>query len=184
MSWRLVHGELFLRARDVATGQWRSFSTLRILDVEAIGERLDSPSEEPLFAIDDDLGTLPLIPVVVQFNAVGAAHLHEKNLPGDAEIVRLKGGGAEVRANIAGIIVAADRIQSWGPDAWATSPPELVALLRKRAWRMVANYANRSSQTGGTPPGDAPPQLERRRTWLVRRVRSPWRPPLSAPSTS
>jgi predicted DNA-binding transcriptional regulator YafY len=140
IGWRLVGDGLYLLGLDEDRDEWRYFAAIRMRDPRVLAEE-SLAFDEPRFAVADELDTLPRYEVAVRLSAVAAAHLAERPLcPQQAE-VPLPGGELEVRGPVAGLIVAADWVQSWGPEAVALAPAELVVLVRARLERALARYA-------------------------------------------
>jgi predicted DNA-binding transcriptional regulator YafY len=139
-----INGEWFLFAYDHLRKDLRTFAPTRIQAVRATGKTFERPRR---FSIDsrlrDSFGVLSgreSQEVVIRFNAFAADFIREKRWHPSQVMTDLKGGGVELRLKLSSLIEVQRWVLSWGSNAVVVRPPELIALIREEARRVLAGY--------------------------------------------
>lgn len=139
-----INGEWFLFAYDHLRKDLRTFAPTRIQTVRATGKTFERPRR---FSIDsrlrDSFGVLSgreSQEVVIRFNAFAAEFIREKRWHPSQVMTDLKGGGVELRLKLSSLIEVQRWVLSWGSNAVVVRPPELIALIREEARRVLAGY--------------------------------------------
>lgn len=139
-----VNGEWFLFAHDHLRRDLRTFAPTRIQSVRPTGKSFSRPKR---FSIDhrlrDSFGVLSgreSQEVVVRFNAFAAEFIREKRWHSSQQMKAMKDGGLELQMKLSSLIEVQRWVLSWGGNAVVIKPPELVAMVREEARRVLAAY--------------------------------------------
>jgi proteasome accessory factor B len=144
IGWQLIGTELYLWALDEDREDKRHFLSARMRDVEVLDEEALA-FDEPKFTVADAIEGLPTFDVEVHLSPVAAAHLGERPMCVGQKLRPVGNGDTALQGLVNGVIVAANWLQSWGPEAHAVRPPQLVSLMRQRLARAARRYGMRIS---------------------------------------
>ena len=136
-----VNGEWFLFAYDHLRGAIRTFVPARIQKVEKTGEHfkrsLKFSVEELLrnsFGVHSGTGEFE---VAICFEKSVADYVREKKWHPSQKLRTLPSGRLELRMTLSSLAEVERWVLSWGGNAQATAPQDLVLRVRKAAERMV-----------------------------------------------
>lgn len=138
-----INGEWFLFAFDHLRKDLRTFVPSRIQAVSLTGRTFTRPEKFSLerrlrdsFGVHSGHGQFG---VVIRFNEFAADYVREKRWHPSQELRELKDGGVELRLKLSSLGEVARWILSWGGNAAALEPPELVAAVRDAARKILAS---------------------------------------------
>ncbi len=140
-----INGEWFLFAHDHARQEIRTFVPARIQSVQPTGKTFERPQKFSLekrlrdsFGVHSGKGQYK---VVIRFNARAADYIREKKWHESQQLRELKGGGVELGFKLSSLVEIERWILSWGGDAKAISPKELVEAVRRSARQILRAQA-------------------------------------------
>ncbi|HOP96289.1 MAG TPA: WYL domain-containing protein [Verrucomicrobiota bacterium] len=136
-----INGEWYLFAYDHLRRDIRTFAPSRIQSIRHTGKTLQRPSS---FSVEkrlrDSFGVYSgegQYRVAIRFNARVADYIREKRWHHSQEIKDLPDGGLELRMRLSGLDEVERWILSWGGNAVALEPRELVELVKAAARRIL-----------------------------------------------
>ncbi len=136
-----INGEWFLFAFDHLRQDIRTFAPARILRVTPTGKTFTRPVgfsiEQRLqdsFGVHSGQGEFR---VVIRFNSQVADFIREKRWHPSQQLKELKEGGLELRLKLSSLIEVQRWVLSWGGNAEALQPPELVESIRDAARKLL-----------------------------------------------
>ena len=147
-----INGEWFLFAFDHLRQDMRTFVPTRIRSVKPTGVVFPRPKK---FSLESRLrhsfgvhSGKALYDVVIRFDSRVADMIREKKWHDSQKLVDLEDGGVDLSFQLSSFREVERWVLSWGGDALALSPPELVASIRSAAERL------RTAHTSGVeiPP--------------------------------
>ena len=140
-----INGEWFLFAYDHLRNDLRTFVPARIQSVALTGKKFERPAgfslEQQLrgsFGVRSGEGRHE---VIVRFNARVADYIREKRWHPSQQLRDLSDGGVELRLRLSSLVEIERWILSWGGDAAALAPEELVRSVRAAAAALAKNHA-------------------------------------------
>ena len=138
-----INGEWFLFAFDHLRKEMRTFVPARIKAVELTGKKFTRPEgfslEQQLrgsFGVRSGEGRFD---VTVRFNGKVADYIREKRWHASQELRELRDGGVELRLRLSSLVEVERWILSWGGDAVAVAPAELVQAVKAAAAAIARN---------------------------------------------
>lgn len=142
-----INGEWFLFAYDHLRNDLRTFVPARIQSVTLTGKKFARPAgfslEQQLrgsFGVRSGEGRHE---VTVRFNARVADYIREKRWHASQQLRDLADGGVELRLRLSSLVEIERWILSWGGDAVALAPDELVSSIRAAATALTKNHAEK-----------------------------------------
>src|SRR5271156_2566056 len=136
-----VNGEWFLFAFDHARKDIRKFVPARIRAVKSTGKTFERSKKFSLekelrdsFGVHSGEGEYD---VVIRFNARAADYIHEKKWHESQQLRELKNGGVEMKLKLSSLIEIERWILSWGGDAIAIKPKQLVEAVKESAKKLL-----------------------------------------------
>ena len=75
--------------------------------------------------------------VVIQFNARAADYIREKKWHESQQLRELKNGGVELKLKLSSLVEIERWILSWGGDAMAIKPKQLVEAVKESAKKLL-----------------------------------------------
>lgn len=136
-----INGEWFLFAYDHDRKDIRTFVPARIKSLERTGKKFIRPQKFSLekrlrdsFGVRSGEGEFD---VVIRFSEKISDYIREKKWHESQELIELKSGGVELRLKLSSLAEIERWILSWGGDAVAVKPPELIASIRKAAEKIL-----------------------------------------------
>jgi proteasome accessory factor B len=137
-----INGEWYLFAYDHARQDLRTFVPARIQSVHPTGKTFARPQKFSLekrlrdsFGVHSGKGEYQ---VVIRFNPRAADYIREKKWHPSQTLRALKDGGAELRLKLSSLPEVQRWVLSWGGDAVALQPRELVESVRAAAKKLLA----------------------------------------------
>ena len=135
-----VNGEWFLFAFDHARKDIRKFVPARILEVKQTGKSFERSKKFSLekelrdsFGVHSGEGEFD---VVIQFNARAADYIREKKWHESQQLRELK-NGVELKLKLSSLVEIERWILSWGGDAIAVKPKQLVEAVEESAKKLL-----------------------------------------------
>jgi proteasome accessory factor B len=117
----------------------------RIQSVQPTGKTFERPQKFSLekrlrdsFGVHSGEGQYE---VVIRFNARAADYIREKKWHESQQLRELKGGAVQLAFKLSSLVEIARWILSWGGDARAIRPKELVAAVRRSARQILRAQA-------------------------------------------
>ncbi len=142
-----INGEWFLFAYDHLRHDLRTFVPARIQSVALTGKKFARPAGFSLerqlrgsFGVRSGEGRHE---VTVRFNARVADYIREKRWHASQQLRDLADGGVELRLRLSSLAEIERWILSWGGDAVALAPDELVSSIRAAATALTKNHAEK-----------------------------------------
>jgi proteasome accessory factor B len=139
-----INGEWFLFAFDHLRNAVRTFVPARILDVELTGKKFKVPQgfsiEQQLrgsFGVHSGAGHFD---VRIRFSAKVADFIREKKWHASQKLHDARNGAVELRLRLSSLVEVERWILSWGGEAIALAPSELVASVKTAAAAITANH--------------------------------------------
>ncbi len=136
-----INGEWYLFAYDHARKDLRTFVPARIESVKPTGKTFERTQKFSLekrlrdsFGVHSGEGEFD---VVIRFNARAADYIREKKWHPSQTLRDLKDGGAELKMKLSSLAEVQRWVLSWGGDATALKPKELVESIREAARKML-----------------------------------------------
>ena len=136
-----INGEWYLFAYDHARKDLRTFVPARIQSVKPTGKAFERPQKFSLekrlrdsFGVHAGEGEFE---VVIRFNARAADYIREKKWHPSQTLRDLKNGGAELKMKLSSLAEVQRWVLSWGGDATALKPKELVESIRAAAQKIL-----------------------------------------------
>ena len=132
-----INGEWFLFAYCHLRRDIRTFVPARIQAAERTGKTFERPKKFSLekrlkdsFGVHSGHGEYD---VVIRFNELVAEYIREKRWHDSQQLRELKDGGVELRLKLSSLAEIERWVLSWGGNAVAIRPPELVAAIKRAA---------------------------------------------------
>jgi len=142
-----INGEWFLFAYDHLRDDIRTFVPARIKAIRPTGKTFVRPQKFSLekrlrdsFAVQSGQGQFD---VVVRFDESVADYIREKKWHESQRLCELKNGGVELRLKLSSLEEVKRWVLSWGGNATAIAPRELVESVRRAAKRILATSSPR-----------------------------------------
>jgi predicted DNA-binding transcriptional regulator YafY len=136
-----VNGQWFLFAFDHARKDIRKFVPARILEIKPTGKTFERSKKFSLekelrdsFGVHSGEGEFE---VVIQFNARAADYIREKKWHESQQLRELKNGGVELKLKLSSLVEIERWILSWGGDAIAIKPKQLVEAVKESAKKLL-----------------------------------------------
>lgn len=136
-----INGEWYLFAFDHLRNDIRTFVPARIGSVTSTGQTFERSKQ---FSLDHRLrGSFGVYSgegqyeVVVRFAARVADYIREKKWHESQQLRELSGGGVELRLSLSSLGEVQRWVLSWGGDATAVKPRELVESIKTSARRLL-----------------------------------------------
>jgi len=136
-----INGEWFLFAYDHLRKDIRTFTPARIRAVRRTGQQFKRLSGFSLekrlkdsFGVHAGAGSYE---VVIRFSPEVADYIREKRWHDSQELRELRGGGVELKLRLSSLGEVERWVLSWGGQAMAVRPRELVQRVRHAARRML-----------------------------------------------
>jgi predicted DNA-binding transcriptional regulator YafY len=137
-----INGEWYLFAYDHARKDIRTFTPSRIQKAQATGQTFTRTEKFSLekrlrdsFGVHSGKGEFE---VVIRFNSRAAGYVREKKWHESQQLRDLKDGGAELSLKLSSLAEIERWVLSWGGDAKALRPRELVESVRSAAEKILA----------------------------------------------
>ena len=145
-----INGEWFLFAYDHLRHDLRTFVPARIQSVALTGKRFARPAgfslEQQLrgsFGVRSGEGRHE---VTIRFNARVADYIREKRWHPSQQLRDLADGGVELCLRLSSLVEIERWILSWGADATALAPTELVHSIRTAAAALAKNHPQKRGE--------------------------------------
>ena len=136
-----INGEWFLFAFDHARKDIRTFVPARMSALEETGMTFVPPAKFSLEErLSDSFGVVSgkgEFGVVIRFEPHAADYIREKRWHPSQQLRELRGGGVELRMKLSSLAEVERWILSWGGQAMAMAPKELVKGVRAAAARIA-----------------------------------------------
>ena len=136
-----VNGEWFLFAFDHARNDIRKFVPARIQAIQPTGKTFERSKKFSLekelrdsFGVHSGEGEFD---VMIQFNARAADYIREKKWHESQQLRELKNGGVELRLKLSSLVEIERWILSWGGDAVAIKPKQLIETIKESAKKLL-----------------------------------------------
>jgi len=136
-----INGEWFMFAFDRARKAFRKFVPARILEIKQTGKTFErvknfSPEKElrSSFGIHSGEGEYE---VILRFNSRAADYIREKKWHESQQLCELKNGGVELKLKLSSLVEIERWILSWGGDAIAIKPKQLVEAVKQSAKKIL-----------------------------------------------
>jgi|SRR5882724_5374893 len=136
-----INGEWFLFAFDHARKDIRKFVPARIQEIKPTGETFERSKKFSLekelrdsFGVHSGEGEFE---IVIRFNARAADYVREKKWHESQQLRELKNGGVEMKLKLSSLIEIERWILSWGGDAIAIKPKQLVEAVKESAKKLL-----------------------------------------------
>ena len=136
-----INGEWFLFAFDHARKDVRTFVPARMSAIEETGHSFVRPAQ---FSVEkrlsDSFGVVSgkgEFSVVIRFQPTAADYIREKRWHPSQQLRELRDGGVELRMKLSSLAEVERWILSWGGQAKAMAPRELVRNVRAAAARIA-----------------------------------------------
>src|SRR5581483_10036536 len=136
-----VNGEWFLFAFDHARKDIRKFVPARIQSIQRTGKTFERSKKFSLekelrdsFGVHSGEGEFE---VVIRFNARAADYIREKKWHESQQLRELKNGGVELKLKLSSLVEIERWILSWGGDAIAIKPKQLVEAVKESAKKLL-----------------------------------------------
>ncbi len=136
-----VNGEWFLFAFDHARKDIRKFVPARIQSIQRTGKTFERSKKFSLekelrdsFGVHSGEGEFE---VVIRFNARAADYIREKKWHESQQLRELKNGGVELKLKLSSLVEIERWILSWGGDAIAIKPKQLVEAVKESAKKIL-----------------------------------------------
>ena len=136
-----INGEWFLFAYDHLRHDIRTFVPARIKAIKRTGKTFARPQAFSLekrlrdsFGVHSGEGEHE---VVIRFNARVADYIREKKWHESQQLRELKNGGVELKLKLSSLVEIERWILSWGGDATAIKPKQLVETVKKSAKKLL-----------------------------------------------
>jgi proteasome accessory factor B len=136
-----INGEWFLFGYCHLRRDIRTFVPARILAVEPTGKTFERPRKFSLekrlkdsFGVHSGQGEYD---VVIRFNELVAEYIREKRWHDSQQLRELKDGDVELRLKLSSLVEIERWVLSWGGDAVALKPPELVDAIQQAAKKIL-----------------------------------------------
>ncbi len=143
-----INGEWFLFAYCHLRHDIRTFVPARIQAVEPTGKSFERPKKFSLekrlkdsFGVHSGQGEFD---VVIRFNELVAEYIREKRWHDSQQLRELKDGGVELRLKLSSLAEIERWVLSWGGNAVALGPPELVDAIQQAAKKILRSQSSRS----------------------------------------
>ena len=154
-----INGEWFLFAHDHLRQDIRTFAPTRIQSVTPTGRTFQRPQKFSLEKrLRDSFGVHSgeaVHDVVLRFDEFAAEYIREKRWHPSQRLTELKDGGVELRLRLSSLGEIQRWILGWGGRAVVMQPPELVALVREAAQKILQHQpepASRQPRTSAARP--------------------------------
>jgi proteasome accessory factor B len=136
-----INGEWFLFAFDHLRKDVRTFVPARIKAVKPTGKTFPRPQKFSLEKrLRDSFGVFSAqgeFHVVIRFSELVADYIREKRWHDSQELIELADGGVELRFKLSSLPEVERWVLSWGGNAVAIQPPELAAMVRRSAEKIL-----------------------------------------------
>ncbi len=136
-----INGEWFLFAYDHLRKDIRTFVPARIKAVKPTGKTFPKPQKFSLEKrLRDSFGVFSAqgeFRVIIRFNEQVADYIREKKWHHSQELIELKDGGVELRLKLSSLAEIERWVLSWGGSAVAVEPPELAAMVKNSAEKIL-----------------------------------------------
>ena len=139
-----INGEWFLFAYCHLRNDIRTFAPSRVQSVKLTGKQFTRPEKFSLekrlrdsFGVHSGQGEFK---VVIRFDEFASDYIREKRWHPSQQLIELEDGGVELRLKLSSLAEIQRWILSWGGQACALAPAELVESL-KAAARMILERA-------------------------------------------
>jgi predicted DNA-binding transcriptional regulator YafY len=136
-----VNGEWFLFAFDHARKDIRKFVPARIQAIRQTGKSFERSKKFSLekelrdsFGVHSGEGEFD---VVIRFNSRAADYIREKKWHESQQLRELKGGGVELKLKLSSLVEIERWILSWGGDAIAIKPKQLIEAVKQSAKKIL-----------------------------------------------
>jgi len=136
-----INGEWFLFGYCHLRRDIRTFVPARIQAVEPTGKSFERPKKFSLekrlkdsFGVHSGQGEYD---VVIRFNELVAEYIREKRWHDSQQLRELKDGGVELRLKLSSLVEIERWVLSWGGDAIALEPLELVDAVQEAAKKIM-----------------------------------------------
>jgi len=136
-----VNGEWFLFAFDHSRKDIRKFVPARISEIKPTGKVFERAKSFSLqkelrdsFGVHSGEGEFE---VVIQFNARAADYIREKKWHESQQLRELKNDGVELKLKLSSLVEIERWILSWGGDAIAIKPKQLVEAVKQSAKKIL-----------------------------------------------
>lgn len=142
-----INSEWYLFAYDHLRKDIRTFVPARIKALKPTGKTFARPQKFSLekrlrdsFGVHSAQGAFQ---VAIRFSETVADYIREKKWHDSQELIELKDGGVELRLKLSSLHEIERWVLGWGGNAIVLTPPELAAMVKKSAERIL------DSQTAG-----------------------------------
>lgn len=142
-----INGDWFLFAYCHLRRDVRTFVPARIQAVARTGKAFERPKRFSLeqrlkdsFGVHSGQGDFE---VVIRFNELVAEYIREKRWHDSQQLRELRDGGVELRLKLSSLMEIERWVLSWGGNAVALRPPELVAAIKQAAKNILQSQPQR-----------------------------------------
>ena len=152
---RRMRGAWYLAGRDCRSGHVPLFNLSRLRSVQPTGQRFDYEAAgfDPKAYFKSTFGafeTGQVHHIKVEFTGVAAELVRERKWHASQKLKDLSGGRLRFEADVSHLDDVWPWVLSWGRDAKAVAPRELVKIVSRQAQQAAAQYRHKKTGAGRT----------------------------------